>query len=220
MKTDQKVKLFIMIMLLTIWMVGFGEDIFADQKKSNNPSQRQKKGRASKKKLFAERGAYAIRKAIQAALREEARAKTIAEKSSKLRQLCLLYLEVVVHPKLHKTERNKQLNRLRSRLSRVSRELKKKIKQHRPIPERTTLAKSISSSSAKVVAQGGRAQQDLAQELIELIQQTIAPKSWKVNGGNGVIVYYAPRQALVVSASLENHGNVAGLVKVLRKVGN
>jgi hypothetical protein len=66
-------------------------------------------------------------------------------------------------------------------------------------------------------ARGGAARGDYGQDLVELIRRTIAPESWDVNGGRGVIVYYRPWYALVVRARGEVHGQVGGLVDGLRK---
>jgi hypothetical protein len=41
--------------------------------------------------------------------------------------------------------------------------------------------------------------------LIDLIQSTIAPESWRVNGGLGTIVYDPVRQALIIKQSAEFH---------------
>lgn len=56
-----------------------------------------------------------------------------------------------------------------------------------------------------------------AQELIELIQNTIAPHTWDVNGGHGVIRYFAPGQVLVIRQSGGVHGQVGDAIQNLRK---
>ena len=53
----------------------------------------------------------------------------------------------------------------------------------------------------------------------DLIERTINPAFWDVNGGPGTIVYYAPLQCLVVRATAEVHGDVGRVVGDLRKVG-
>lgn len=64
---------------------------------------------------------------------------------------------------------------------------------------------------------GGRA--DDGEALVELIQRTIHPDFWDVNGGPGTIMYYAPLHALVVRATDEIHGDVGGLARGLRAAG-
>jgi hypothetical protein len=46
--------------------------------------------------------------------------------------------------------------------------------------------------------------------LIDLIQSTIAPESWKVNGGPGTIFYDPIRQALIIKQSAEFHPILSG----------
>ena len=58
---------------------------------------------------------------------------------------------------------------------------------------------------------------DRGQELVELIQTTIAPDTWDVKGGLGTIVYFAPGKSLVVRQTSEVHGNLGGLIRDLRK---
>lgn len=66
---------------------------------------------------------------------------------------------------------------------------------------------------------GGGASFDHSQELIDLIQRTIKPDFWDVNGGPGSMFYYRPLMALVVRATSEVHGNVGGLMRALRQAG-
>jgi hypothetical protein len=74
-------------------------------------------------------------------------------------------------------------------------------------------------SGSQAGALGGPAMTDYGQDLIDLIQRTIAPDSWDVNGGPGSIVYYPGLMALVVRATTEVHGETAFLLDALRKVG-
>ena len=66
---------------------------------------------------------------------------------------------------------------------------------------------------------GGGTVSDHAQELIDLIQRTISPQSWDVNGGQGSMFYYRPLMALVVRTTSEVHGDVGGLLEALRRAG-
>jgi hypothetical protein len=56
-----------------------------------------------------------------------------------------------------------------------------------------------------------------AQELIDLIQNTIAPASWDVNGGLGTIMYFAPAQVLVIRQTSDIHGQVGQAIGGLRR---
>lgn len=66
---------------------------------------------------------------------------------------------------------------------------------------------------------GGAAGGDYGQSLVELIQRTIAPEFWDVNGGPGTIVYFAPLRVLVVRATSEIHHKIGGGVQGLRRAG-
>ena len=58
---------------------------------------------------------------------------------------------------------------------------------------------------------------DNGQALVDLIQRTIAPTSWDVNGGPGAIVYFRPSRALVVRQRSEVHEQLQGVVRALRQ---
>jgi hypothetical protein len=53
--------------------------------------------------------------------------------------------------------------------------------------------------------------------LVDLIQRTISPASWDVNGGPGSIVYFRPSRALVVRQRSEVHEQLQGVVRALRQ---
>jgi hypothetical protein len=58
---------------------------------------------------------------------------------------------------------------------------------------------------------GGGSRRDYGPDLVALIQRTISPDSWDVNGGAGTIYYYWPWYALVVRNSAEVHRQIGGL---------
>lgn len=51
------------------------------------------------------------------------------------------------------------------------------------------------------------------QQIIELIQTSVDPSSWKENGGNGTIAFNGPTMTLVIKQSAEVHGMIAGYLK-------
>lgn len=57
---------------------------------------------------------------------------------------------------------------------------------------------------------------DYGPELVDLIQRTIVPDFWDVNGGEGTIVYYRPLLCLVVRATTHVHHRLGGVVAGLR----
>jgi hypothetical protein len=66
---------------------------------------------------------------------------------------------------------------------------------------------------------GLNAAADYGQQLAELIQATIAPGSWDVNGGTGSIYYWQPGRALVIRASGDVHDDVGDALDQLRRAG-
>ena len=66
---------------------------------------------------------------------------------------------------------------------------------------------------------GGGVNQDYGDDLVRLIQRTIKPEFWDVNGGPGSIYFYRPLNALVIRATSEVHRDVGGGLDGLRKAG-
>ncbi len=55
-----------------------------------------------------------------------------------------------------------------------------------------------------------------AQALIDLIQTTVAPSSWEINGGLGTICYFPRYQALVIRQSQAAHRKIGGALQNVR----
>jgi hypothetical protein len=53
-------------------------------------------------------------------------------------------------------------------------------------------------------------------DLINLIQSTIAPASWDVNGGKGSIQFYSPLNVLVIRNTSEVHGSAGSALRQFR----
>jgi hypothetical protein len=60
---------------------------------------------------------------------------------------------------------------------------------------------------------------DYGQQLVDLIQRTIAPSSWDVNGGLGTIYYWRPGRALVVRQTGAVHDEMGDVLGQLRNAG-
>jgi hypothetical protein len=56
-----------------------------------------------------------------------------------------------------------------------------------------------------------------AQELMDLIQTTIAPESWAANGGKGTMMFYQPQNLLVVRQTAEAHEQLGSALRQLRR---
>lgn len=63
---------------------------------------------------------------------------------------------------------------------------------------------------------GNLAAPDYGPDLVDLIQQTIAPNSWDVRGGPGSIYYWRPGRAIVVRQTTQVHEAVADALGQLR----
>ncbi|MEX0718462.1 MAG: hypothetical protein WD066_17850 [Planctomycetaceae bacterium] len=64
---------------------------------------------------------------------------------------------------------------------------------------------------------GGAAVPPAASELIDLIETTVAPDTWAVNGGQGTISYWRPGMALVIRQTGEVHHQIGGTLGQLRR---
>ncbi len=145
-----------------------------------------------------------IQDSVSDALRLEAVSKDPQHRRVAILQLVKLHQELAADTRFSTSRTLKLLAmKLRARLRRVQKELSRELEQGSP----GELAGS----------RGGRAQQaNNAQALVELIQTTISPASWDVNGGQSTIVYFAPRHALVVRAPAEVHSRTRRLLRDLR----
>lgn len=112
--------------------------------------------------------------------------------------------------------------RLRSRLARLASVIQQDVLEAR----RAQAAQSASTAKTPSVGDtqlntagraGGAAVQDEGQSLVDLIQATIAPETWDVNGGPGVIRYWPAWHALVVRQTDEVHEQIGGIVHGVRK---
>jgi hypothetical protein len=178
---------------------------------------------------------------IQADLRKALRAEALSRRQgpnpSEVIRLVELYQEMADHPKRDTSLVLKRTGlRLRSRLKEVrdhieratSRQDRNKNKNpaaaNLTAPENRVLAQQVApgggapGAGAQPAAPAGGAVGtiDYGPELVELIQATISPATWDINGGPGAIVYYAPLRVLVVSAPGEVHGGVADVLGQLR----
>lgn len=65
----------------------------------------------------------------------------------------------------------------------------------------------------------GQQPADYGQQLVELIQRTVAPATWEANGGPGTLYYWKPGQALVVRQTDEVHDQLSDVLQQLRRAG-
>lgn len=186
------------------------------------------------------RSLSAIQDDLHESLRAEALSRRQSQNGPEVIRLVELYREMATHPKRHDSRFLARMGlRLRSRLEKVrdqierhtAREDRNAKKKDAPralmAPEAPVLAQQLAGPGVAAPAPGGQPPVagagagaggviDYGPELVDLIQATISPSTWDINGGNGSIVYFAPLRVLVVSAPGEVHGDVADVLGQLR----
>lgn len=60
---------------------------------------------------------------------------------------------------------------------------------------------------------------DYGEDLVDVIQKTISPPSWDVNGGPGSIYYWRPGRSIVVRAGQDVHEDITDLLDQLNRAG-
>jgi hypothetical protein len=179
-----------------------------------------------------------IERDVSAALKQEATAKNQAARAAAVQALCDLHATIVSDERHATSDTLKSYRaRLWSRLTRVKRELyneaarqtghqsDQQVESQMRMPAASmasalVLADISGGGPTGLLARGGAAQTaSNAQSLIELIERTIDPDFWDVNGGPGAIVYYAPLQCLVIRATSEVHGKIGGVLGGVRDAG-
>lgn len=171
---------------------------------------------------------------VREALRRESAADGADERVVAVLNLAALYNEIIQDDRLASSPSlEMSRRRLRGRLARVKKSIERLLTQlddgqaaGKAGPPRgggnvdseyapVTAAASNEGAAAKRRG-GGAWPGDQGPALVDLIERTIAPDIWDVNGGQATIVYYEPLRALVVSAPLEVHERVIGLLGDLR----
>ncbi|MBS0209476.1 MAG: hypothetical protein JSS27_11005 [Planctomycetes bacterium] len=171
----------------------------------------------------------ALETTVRAALRKAAQAGATTDEAL-VRQMLDLYQRVQADQSLPKAQRDGLRLALRSRLQRAGQALRAAvpIKAGAPVNMQPAANVKAAGAIAPVFAQqlapgaggvGGLPNQQPAtygQDLADLIEETIQPASWDVQGGSGVIRFWAPGSALVVRQTGEVHGDVGQLLPRMR----
>jgi hypothetical protein len=157
-----------------------------------------------------------------------------------------LYLEMAAHPQRdHSPLLNDLGQQVRLRLETVRGRVERRIAEKNPVAKKSAKPEAVATKpDSRVLAQqlppagagGAGARQnaagqgaavavapnvaarptDFGPELVELIEAVVSPATWRINGGNGVIVYYSPLHVLVVSAPDDVHVQVGGALQQLQ----
>ncbi|QDU31582.1 hypothetical protein ETAA8_67420 [Anatilimnocola aggregata] len=181
---------------------------------------------------------HEIQNELSVLLKSEALTKDAAERAKLTRRLCQLHHEILRDPRHEYAEAMKGYRvQAWARLKKVQADLKNQLARERKVkapqvgtdPDLLAASDSLAltlnlvdsslGGPSALLARGGRAQiDDNGQELVDLIERTINPDFWDTNGGPGTIVYFAPLQCLVITATGEMHHNAGGLLGGLRAV--
>jgi hypothetical protein len=147
----------------------------------------------------------AIQREVLTALAGESTAKDFGQRRQAVAELLALHERLEADGRFQASPALQALRRrVAGRLVRVGRTLAGEA-AHR---------ESMAARSDADPAAGGR--QAEAQKLIDLIQATVRPETWDVNGGRGSIVYFANGHGLVVLAPEDVHDDLGGLLRQLR----
>lgn len=161
----------------------------------------------------------------------EATAESAADHELAVIELTRLYSELLSDARLRVSPTLNQYRvKIRARLMKILRELEIRINRNLPSKYHSNSDKLQSALERHLAAgtqQLGGARQfiapraganlpDYGPRLVSLIQRTISPQFWEVNGGPGVIIYYPPLRVLVVRATSQIHGQIRDLNNRLR----
>jgi hypothetical protein len=154
------------------------------------------------------------------------------------RELLALYNEVQHDTSLARAQRDDLQRKLRYRLSQLAKQISHRTARQARQP--AVAADSVGvEKNAKVLGQmgGGAAmggqpgggagganatgqQPDAGEDLVELIQTTIAPKTWEANGGPGTIYYWRQQRAIVVRNTAEVHEQLSDTLEQLERANH
>jgi hypothetical protein len=190
----------------------------------------------------AVRSLTAIRTDVSDALRAEATTRRAGNNTPQVMRLVDLYLEMAAHPRRDTSPLLADLGeQVRLRLKTVREQIERRNPKKNSLAKKSSQPATVAGKTEnQVLAQqlppaGAGGQQragaqglavavapsiparptDLGPELVELIEAVISPSTWKINGGNGAIVYYSPLHVLVVSAPGDVQSQVGGALKQL-----
>lgn len=176
---------------------------------------------------------HEIEREIRELMQRESRATTRRQRAAAAYDMAYLFVLIQLDPRLPDSPTLAEFqSRLRSRLMKIKQDVQRDLDRQRRTGGEPATASAQNSQTAesqdtsqddrdsKAGALGGGAgPPDWGPGLVELIERTIAPEFWDVNGGPGTIYYYYPLKVLVVRATSEIHHRVGGALTGLRDAG-
>ncbi|MEX2113083.1 MAG: hypothetical protein WD845_07845 [Pirellulales bacterium] len=177
-------------------------------------------------------GSRQLRQVVSQAMRREATTQG-ADHEQAVRDLVAVYRTLQQDQRLPERERRQRTGQVQHRLKSVADLLERHTGANSSQPARAaapaqrgaTLAQALSAPGGLGGRAAGAGQQagtlpgeaEQAQQLIDLIQTTIAPDTWDVRGGPGTAMYFPPSKVLVIRQTSEVHGQVRDLSRQLRR---
>ena len=192
----------------------------------------------------ARRPLYEINRQISELCRQDSLAKTEQLRAAAAYEMTLVYCEILADPRYATSNTLKEYRgRLWSRLTRIKKDAQAKIRREAKLQNKVDLSDEslladLSGTTQALADQymligatlggpagvfgqagaagGGVGPPDFGPDLVDLIQRTIQPDFWNVNGGPGSIFYYRPLHCLVIRATSEVHHQVGGVLGAVR----
>lgn len=151
-----------------------------------------------------------LRAAVKASLAQSLVNGQVVADESVVHELTRIFRDLRQDDSLVATERAELQRAVSQRLSAIAGQLRRRL----PQAGQHILGQQFNPfANLNQPAQGNQPQSiDPAQELIEVIQDTIAPTSWDTRGGQGVIRFWGPGHALIIRQSSDVHGALAQLI--------
>jgi hypothetical protein len=180
-----------------------------------------------------------LQEATRAALRRWARAGD-ADANIAAVEFLALYRELQQDTRLSAKQREELRNKVRGRLAhlalQISKVAAKEAKNVKTGPKSVEVAKDgavlgqmgmgfnqqgmgmgMGGGGAGMPGSGMAADNDAGQDLVDLIQKTICPQTWDVNGGPSAIYYWKPQRALVIAAPDDVHDQLRDTLEQLER---
>ena len=175
---------------------------------------------------------HQVRSVVRDLLRRQARDSSWEQSIVHVLQIIDLAQEITGDPRFSDSPHLQELRgSLYARLRRVKRDTEKMARRQQRKPQTITIRREVLAQLNRAVVNGNRGNGNrgnngvanspnasgFAPQLISLIQRTISPPSWDVNGGKSTIQYWRPGMALVVRAPGAIHREVGPILGKLRQ---
>jgi len=180
----------------------------------------------------AARSGRELSEAAHAALRHWAKA-TDQEADAAARELLGIYREILQDTGMARAQRESLRLTVRGRLDQLCTQIGKRVAKKEAATKPNNAVKSVAVDKDKTIlagmgvpagggaagaggtAAGQNASADGGQQLVDLIQTVICPKSWDINGGPCTIYYWQQQHAIVVRGTGDVHDAISDTLEQL-----